>query len=378
MSGAGGVETSGERVFPQSVNLREPSSVEVTIRVPQEIERVALYGPSERNLKMIRESLGVSISARDRVLRLRGDVGGVDAARRAIERLIEAAERTQGLTRIEVLNIIADAGAESIRSGGSGRFADEEESGGNGDASWAESLDVYAGGRQVVARSPNQEAYLDAIRTHDLVFSTGPAGTGKTYLAVAAAIHLLKVGRVKKAILARPAVEAGERLGFLPGDQFAKVNPYLRPLLDALHDMMDYATIKRFMAADVVEIVPLAFMRGRTLNDAVIILDEAQNTTKGQMHMFLTRMGQRSKMIVTGDTTQIDLEDPRESGLIDAIRRLRRTKGVAMVTLERGDVVRHALVQRIIDAYEDVRERNERHAGHGDAPRPVGEEGRDA
>jgi phosphate starvation-inducible PhoH-like protein len=319
----------------------------------------------------------VSISARDRVLRVRGDVGGVDAARRAIERLIEASERTQGLTRVEVLNIIADAGAESIRTGG--RYVPDDD-GGNGDVSWAETLDVYAGGRQVVARSPNQEAYLEAIRTHDLVFTTGPAGTGKTYLAVAAAIHLLKSGRVKKAILARPAVEAGERLGFLPGDQFAKVNPYLRPLLDALHDMMDYATIKRFMAADVVEIVPLAFMRGRTLNDAVIILDEAQNTTKGQMHMFLTRMGQRSKMIVTGDTTQIDLEDPRESGLIDAIRRLRRTKGVEMVTLERGDVVRHALVQRIIDAYEDVRERNERHAGHAigetTEPRPAGGRGR--
>ncbi len=328
-----------------------------------------MFGPAERNLKMIRESLGVSISARDRVLRVQGDVRAVDAARHVIERLIERAERSSGLSRIEVLNIIAEAGTESAR--GPGRaYAEAHERHGhaNGEGAWADALDVYAGGRQVVARSPNQEAYLEAIRTHDLVFATGPAGTGKTYLAVAAAIHLLKTGRVKKAILARPAVEAGEKLGFLPGDQFAKVNPYLRPLLDALHDMMDYATIKRFMAADVVEIVPLAFMRGRTLNDAVIILDEAQNTTKGQMHMFLTRMGQRSKMIVTGDTTQIDLEEPRESGLIDAIRRLRRTKGVDMVTLERGDVVRHELVQRIIDAYEDVRERNERGVSTG---RPV-------
>ncbi|MEM1423583.1 MAG: PhoH family protein, partial [Planctomycetota bacterium] len=180
----------------------------------------------------------------------------------------------------------------------------------------------------------------------------GPAGTGKTYLSVAAAIHLLKVGRVKKAILARPAVEAGEKLGYLPGDMYQKVNPYLRPLLDALEDMMDYATMKRFMAADVVEVVPLAFMRGRTLNDAVIILDEAQNTTRGQMQMFLTRMGQRSKMIVTGDPSQIDLPEPSESGLIDALRRLRRVKGVSACTLEKTDVVRHPLVQRIIDAYD--------------------------
>jgi phosphate starvation-inducible PhoH-like protein len=329
--------------------------VEVTIGVPQEIERVALFGPAERNLKMIRESLGVSITARDRVLRVRGDVGSVDAARRVIERLIERAERSAVMTRMEVLNIIAEAGTEAVRSG---RRLGEEDYAPEGDdlVPWTEALDVYAGGRQVSPRSPNQEAYLEAIRTHDLVFTTGPAGTGKTYLAVAAAIHLLKSGRVKKAILARPAVEAGEKLGFLPGDQFAKVNPYLRPLLDALHDMMDYATIKRFMAADVIEIVPLAFMRGRTLNDAVIILDEAQNTTRGQMHMFLTRMGQRSKMIVTGDTTQIDIEDPRESGLIDAIRRLRRTRGVEMVTLDRSDVVRHELVQRIIDAYENARD----------------------
>ena len=339
--------------------------MEVTIRVPQEIERVALFGPAERNLKMLRESLGVTLSARDRVLRVRGGVGAVDAARRAIERLIEAAERSRGLTRVEVLNIIAEAGSESMRGGR--RYGEVEGgAGGNGETPWAESLEVYAGGRQVVARSANQEAYLESIRTSDLVFATGPAGTGKTYLAVAAAIHLLKTGRVKKAILARPAVEAGEKLGFLPGDQFAKVNPYLRPLLDALHDMMDYATIKRFMAADVVEIVPLAFMRGRTLNDAVIILDEAQNTTRGQMHMFLTRMGQRSKMIVTGDTTQIDLPEPRESGLIDAIRRLRRTKGVSLVALDRADVVRHALVQRIIDAYADVRDRNERSAPLGE------------
>ncbi|MFK7789109.1 MAG: PhoH family protein, partial [Phycisphaeraceae bacterium] len=179
----------------------------------------------------------------------------------------------------------------------------------------------------------------------------GPAGTGKTYLAVAAAVSMLKRGQIRKLVLVRPAVEAGEKLGFLPGTLQDKVNPYLRPLLDALHDMMPFEQIERFMAVDLIEIVPLAFMRGRTLNDACIICDEAQNTTKSQMLMFLTRLGHGSKMIVTGDTSQIDLDDPRDSGLIDAVRRLRRTKGIAMCTLDGTDIVRHSLVQRVVEAY---------------------------
>lgn len=326
---------------------------EVTIRVPQEVDRVTVFGVAERNLKMIREALGVNIAAREDSVRVRGEAAGVEAARRVFDRLITAISRGADLSRQQVLDAIAEEGWHAGRSaeGGPSLGLDAPRSGWiergrNGDA-----LDVYSGGRPVAPKSDNQKHYLESIRTHDLVFCLGPAGTGKTYLAVAAAIHLLKSGRVKKAVLARPAVEAGEKLGYLPGDQFAKVNPYLRPLMDALHDMMDYATIKRFMASDVVEICPLAFMRGRTLNDAIIILDEAQNTTKGQMQMFLTRMGQRSKMIVTGDTTQIDLPDPRESGLVDAARRLRRTPGVAFCALDRADVVRHELVQRVIDAY---------------------------
>lgn len=322
---------------------------EVTIRVPQEVDRVTVFGVAERNLKMIREALGVNIAAREDSLRVRGEAAGVDAARRVIDRLLTAVSRGADLSRQQVLDAIAEEGWQAARAAesvGSQAPVSWSERGRNGDA-----LDVYSGGRPVAPKSDNQKHYLDSIRSHDLVFCLGPAGTGKTYLAVAAAIHLLKSGRVKKAVLARPAVEAGEKLGYLPGDQYAKVNPYLRPLLDALHDMMDYATIKRFMASDVMEICPLAFMRGRTLNDAIIILDEAQNTTKGQMQMFLTRMGQRSKMIVTGDTTQIDLPDPRESGLVDAARRLRRTPGVAFCSLERSDVVRHELVQRVIDAY---------------------------
>lgn len=340
--------------------------MEVTVRVPEAVDRVSIFGTAERNLKLIREALGVSIAARNGTVHLRGESEAVHAARIVIERLVDAAEQGRVVSRQQVMDAIADAGWQAGGSVEPGerpgepsvsdqlRMADDRIHGYRANfrgESLGERLDVYSAGRLVVPKTDNQRHYLESISTHDLAFCVGPAGTGKTYLAVAAAIHLLKSGRVKKAVLARPAVEAGEKLGYLPGDQYAKVNPYLRPLFDALNDMMDYATIKRFMASDVVEICPLAFMRGRTLNDAIIILDEAQNTTRGQMQMFLTRMGQRSKMIVTGDTTQIDLPDPRDSGLIDAVRRLRRTRGVAFCSLTRADVVRHELVQRIIDAY---------------------------
>lgn len=314
--------------------------MQLSLRVPEAVDRVVAFGTGERHLKMIRETLGVNISARGDEVTIEGERPSVIAARTVVDELFRAGDRRQTLTRQQVLDIIADSAAHTRPDTTTG------------DSSWADRLDVYAAGRRLEPKSDHQRAYLNAIEDHDLVFGVGPAGTGKTYLAVAAAIHLLKVGRVKKAILARPAVEAGEKLGYLPGDMFQKVNPYLRPLLDALEDMMDYTTMKRFMAADVVEVVPLAFMRGRTLNDAVVILDEAQNTTRGQMHMFLTRMGQRSKMIVTGDPSQIDLPEKGESGMIDALARLRRVPGVAACTLDRSDVVRHPLVQRIIDAYE--------------------------
>jgi phosphate starvation-inducible protein PhoH and related proteins len=316
--------------------------VEATVQLslsPLGPDRVGVLGAGERNLKMIREALGVHIAARDALVILRGDRDAVEIARGVIERLQEAAGGSgRGLSREQVLDLISDEMDRQRRGGGSA-------------ARWDGALNVYSGGRPIRARTPNQELYLEAMREHDLVFGIGPAGTGKTYLAVAAAVHLLRVDRVKKVILARPAVEAGEKLGFLPGGIEAKVNPYLRPLFDALNDMMDFATIRRFIDTDVVEVVPLAFMRGRTLNNAIIILDEAQNTTKGQMQMFLTRMGHGSKTIVTGDPTQIDLPDPRESGLIDAARRLARVPGIDFVHFTREDVVRHDLVQRIVDAY---------------------------
>jgi phosphate starvation-inducible PhoH-like protein len=225
------------------------------------------------------------------------------------------------------------------------------------ESEWDGRLNVYVGGRPVRPRTPNQERYLHAIKDNDLVFGIGPAGTGKTYLAVAAAVHMLKTERIKRIVLTRPAVEAGERLGFLPGDIRAKVNPYLRPLFDALNDMMEFNTLRRFMETDVVEVSPLAFMRGRTLNHSFVILDEAQNATRGQMKMFLTRLGHGSKMVVNGDATQTDLDDPRDCGLIDAASKLRDTRGVGLIAFDKNDVVRHSLVQRIIEAYgeEDAR-----------------------
>jgi phosphate starvation-inducible PhoH-like protein len=189
------------------------------------------------------------------------------------------------------------------------------------------------------------------MEEHDLCFCLGPAGTGKTYLAVAIALSMLKAGRIKRIILARPAVEAGEKLGYLPGDLQAKVNPYLRPLFDAMHDMMEFEQIKQFMVNDVIEVLPLAFMRGRTLNNSAIILDEAQNATPQQMLMFLTRLGHHSKMIVTGDDSQSDLDKSARSGLVDAVQRLRDIEGIAVVRLSRADIVRHRLVTRIVHAY---------------------------
>lgn len=323
-----------------------------TAIIPVRSDWVSVLGPSERHAKMLRETLGIKVSARDHKVVFEGAREAVSAARSILEQLDRAASEGAPLSTSSVLQLIADRAAQAEQAKLRAAFNTPESTGpGNADLSWRGDLDVYAAGRRLRPRSENQSRYLDAIRTNDLVFAIGPAGTGKTYLAVAAAVQLLKEDRVRKLMLVRPAVEAGERLGFLPGGIEEKVNPYLRPLLDALHDMMDYQTIRRFTETDVVEICPLAFMRGRTLNNAVVILDEAQNTTINQMKMFLTRMGEGSKMIVTGDVTQIDLPEGEPSGLIDAARRLRRVKGAAFVPLESTDVVRHPLVQRVVSAY---------------------------
>jgi len=326
---------------------------QATVIVPLEnpISRLGITGPSERNLKMIREALGVRISARGDELSLTGHEAAVMRGIDVVQQLERAAINGRPLDRSQVLEALATATAKApafVSTGAEGsapRDMSKRSINPN-------NLDVYLPGRTVRPATEGQTAYTRAIVDHDLTFCSGPAGTGKTYLAVAAAACMLKHGLVRKIVLCRPAVEAGERIGFLPGTLQEKVNPYLRPLLDALQDMMEFENVERLMAANVIEIVPLAFMRGRTLNDAFIILDEAQNTTKNQMLMFLTRMGHGSKIVVTGDSSQIDLDDPRDSGLIDAVRRLRRISGIAMHTLDKTDIVRHNLVQRIVEAYE--------------------------
>jgi len=216
------------------------------------------------------------------------------------------------------------------------------------------------GGRHVRPRTDGQARYVHSMRDNDLVICIGPAGTGKTYLAVGMAVGMLRAGAVKRIVLVRPAVEAGERLGYLPGDIAAKVNPYLRPLFDSLHDMMEADHVKRYLDNDIIEIVPLAYMRGRTLNQAVIILDEAQNATISQMKMFLTRMGNGSKIIVTGDVTQTDLPKQIKSGLVDAIHRLKEIDRIGIIYLTEQDIVRHPLVQQIVQAYEDEKPRRKK------------------
>ena len=302
----------------------------ITLENPQRAG--VLFGPADRHLKMIREALGVQIFARQGQVKVTGSGKSVSRAAAVLEQLQRALRHNQPVTA----DTVAEAIAQAARTA-------EDQAG--------ELLDVYASGQLIRPRTPGQRRYVEATRTCDMVFCTGPAGTGKTYLAVAFAVHMIKQQLAKRLVLVRPAVEAGEKLGYLPGDMQAKVNPYLRPLFDALGDMMDFDQIRRFMANDVIEVIPLAFMRGRTLNDSVIILDEAQNTTVSQMLMFLTRMGHGSKMIVTGDDSQVDLPEGTRNGLLDAMRRLGGIKGLAIVRLERGDIVRHRLVQNVVDAY---------------------------
>ena len=344
--------------------------MEKTFTLPAGPARQHVTGPAERNLKLIRESLGLAVSARDEKLRLVGEPQAVRRGAGVVEQLQTAARAGRPLGQAQLLEALSAAtlaapapavefpegrpraprdGAvpHGDRSAGGSRPAPAPAAREDG------ALDVYLPGRRVRPKTAGQLNYLRAIHDHDLTFCLGPAGTGKTYLAVAAAVSMLKRGDVRKLVLVRPAVEAGEKLGFLPGSMQEKVNPYLRPLLDALHDMMEFEHIERFMQHDLIEIVPLAFMRGRTLNDALIILDEAQNTTRSQMLMFLTRLGHGGKMVVTGDPNQIDLDDPRDSGLIDAFRRLARVPGIGKCHLDGADIVRHPLVQRVVEAYGD-------------------------
>lgn len=305
--------------------------VELAVPIDDTTRRQALFGNTDRNLRMIRAAFDVRLTARDGTIYVSGEEDAVHRAARVLDELQRHVSRGREIGEEQLDELIA-------------RFRKSGPADGSG-------IDVFLPSASIVPKGEGQRAYVESIRGHDLTICVGPAGTGKTYLAVALAVSMLKAHRIKRIILARPAVEAGEKLGFLPGDMQAKVNPYLRPLFDAMHDMMTFEQIKRFMQTDVVEVVPLAFMRGRTLNHAAIILDEAQNATTNQMLMFLTRLGHDSKMIVTGDDSQSDLPSGEPSGFHDALRRLEGVEGVAIVRLSKQDIVRHALVQRVVEAY---------------------------
>jgi phosphate starvation-inducible protein PhoH and related proteins len=318
--------------------------VNLSISLEQPGKKLALFGSADRYLRLIRDTFDVQLVNRDDQLRFSGAAGQVSKAAKALDLMQRKLRGQDWLTAEDVAAAIGEANGQIPAGGQSGQDGEKKRTG--------EEVEVFTKGQAVRPKTDGQKGYLKAIADNDLTICTGPAGTGKTYLAVAAAASMLKRNQAKRLVLARPAVEAGERLGFLPGDMQAKVNPYLRPLFDALNDMMEFEQVKRFMLNDVIEVVPLAFMRGRTLNDSVIILDEAQNTTVSQMLMFLTRLGHGSRMIVTGDTSQVDLPPGTPSGLIDALQKLKGIKGIGTVTLDKADIVRHRLVQSIVKAYE--------------------------
>jgi phosphate starvation-inducible PhoH-like protein len=299
-----------------------------------------LYNNDPRNLQAIEQQLGVKATSREGWIRLEGDTDALDRAKHLflmLENSVQAGTPVRNREFAHALNIVKQEGVSMLKDIMSDRIQTSEKK------------------PSVTAKTVGQKKYLDAIRHHDVTLGIGPAGTGKTYLAVAMALAALREGRVSRIILTRPAVEAGEALGFLPGDLYEKIMPYLRPLHDALHDMLPAEEVQKHTERGVIEIAPLAYMRGRTLNHAFIILDEAQNSTTEQMFMFLTRLGINSKAVITGDETQIDLPPHKHSGLLEAHRVLRHIEGVSIIEFTRRDVVRHPLVQRIIAAYEEHR-----------------------
>jgi len=313
---------------------------EATLSITNPDEILTLFGPRDQHLRKLRRLFDVRITQRDGRIRISGE--GEEDVQRATRTLEKLRHLSRQKGELSPEDIEVAASEEGAVTSGSGINPSTDE------------IDIQHAGRRIKPRTPGQAEYVKAIRSHDLTFATGPAGCGKTYLAVATAVEALRAGNIRKIVLVRPAVEAGESLGFLPGDLRAKLNPYLRPLMDALGEMVDYDQARNLMEQDAIEVIPLAYMRGRTLNDAFIILDEAQNTTVGQMKMFLTRMGERSKMVVSGDATQQDLPRGVTSGLRDAIRRLGKINAIAIVKLQTRDIVRHRLVQRIVEAYEDI------------------------
>ena len=302
----------------------------------------AVFGDFDENINIIQKEYKVSIYSRDEDIRVKGDENAVDKACEVLSSLITVVEKGEQLTEQSVryaISMVNEGKSDEMRSLSS------------------DCICVSHTGKPIKAKTVGQSKYVDSIKKNTIVFGVGPAGTGKTYLAVALAVRAFKAHEVQRIILTRPAVEAGEKLGFLPGDLQNKVDPYLRPLYDALFDMMGSEAFQRNMERGCIEVAPLAYMRGRTLDDSFIILDEAQNTTPEQMKMFLTRLGFNSKMVITGDVTQIDLPDSKRSGLIEATRILKNIDGIAINRFSEKDVVRHRLVQDIVKAYEQYIER---------------------
>jgi phosphate starvation-inducible PhoH-like protein len=316
-------------------------------------DQQTLAGVNDNNLQELAKLSGCRVILRGDHVILSGEIADVERAVPVAQRLIDLARTGQDFSVDDIRREFASAGTRSKRAGG--RAAGEANEGGPSGNAGNEDQVVLAGLRKLIgSRSEGQKAYLEAIKDNDIVISIGPAGTGKTYLAVAAAIDAHRKNRVKRIILARPAVEAGENLGFLPGDLQEKVDPYLRPLYDALEDIMPPDWVRRALEARTIEIAPLAYMRGRTLADAFVILDEAQNATTAQMKMFLTRLGLNSKVVITGDKTQIDLPRKEDSGLLEVERILTGIDGIEIVYLDSKDVVRHRLVKEIIHAYHNA------------------------
>ena len=317
-----------------SVVSANSAIIEKKIRLKTNNEASLLFGHHDKNLKAMRNAFGVKIVARDGFLKYEGKADQVKKLTDVVNNLLQIIRTSGKLDEDDIDIIMADIDRGAV------------------DTHPDPALEVFTDGQTIRPKTEGQAGYIKAIKENDLIFCIGPAGTGKTYLAVSLALSTMKSGYLKKIVLARPAVEAGERLGFLPGDIQAKVNPYLRPLYDALADMIEIGQVKKYIENDLIEILPLAFMRGRTLNDSFIILDEAQNCTVKQMKTFLTRFGIRTKIVVTGDITQVDLPAGVKSGLIDVQEKLKGVPGVDFVYLTGKDIVRHRLVRDIVEAYD--------------------------
>ena len=323
---------------PELATIPERARLELEFEQPYLIG--PLFGDYDRHLVAIENALGVHISARGSKVQIEGDADSAARARDVLIGLYNRLDQGHDIDAEAVNAVIGMASQPSL----DGIIEDG--------VTAPPKVMIRTRKKTIVPRSAVQGAYMEALARDDMIFALGPAGTGKTYVAVAQAVSQLIAGTVDRLILSRPAVEAGERLGFLPGDMKEKVDPYLRPLYDALYDMLPTEQVERRIASGEIEIAPIAFMRGRTLNDAFIILDEAQNTTPAQMKMFLTRFGMRARMVICGDPNQVDLPDPGKSGLADAVGRLEGVKGIATIRFSAADVVRHPLVGRIVEAYE--------------------------